>query len=122
MENINIDNIDIYEVDKKDYESYFYRLPKNEIIKTTPRSNLTVYKDLKENVEICGIETTLIMGQNCCRFFIFNLMDEERLGPHKVIQYINLSQEEYLTLLRKFFKNGGNNEENLSHSCSCSER
>ena len=46
---INIDNIDIYEVEKRDYEAYFYRLPPNEIIKTTPRPGLVIWKDIKEN-------------------------------------------------------------------------
>ena len=83
MEQINIDKIDIYEVDKKDYEAYFYRLPKNEIIKTTPREKLTIWKDLTTGFEICGYETTQIMGTDCNRFFIFNFIEEERLGDYK---------------------------------------
>ena len=74
MEQIDLDKIDIYEVDKKDYEAYFYRLPKNEIIKTTPREKLTIWKDLITGFEICGYETTQIMGTDCNRFFIFNFI------------------------------------------------
>ena len=95
MEQIDLDKIDIYEVDKKDYEAYFYRLPKDEIIKTTPREKLTIWKDLITGFEICGYETTQIMGTDCNRFFIFNFMEEERLGNYKTTKYIYLSEKEY---------------------------
>lgn len=120
---INIDNIDIYEVEKRDYEAYFYRLPPNEIIKTTPRPGLIVWKDIKENEEICGQEITQIMGQNCSRYFIFNFVDEERLGPHKTYQYITLSEEEYIEFLNSLPSNKEKtNGEDLSNSCESSER
>lgn len=95
MEQINIDNIDIYEVDKNDYSAYFYRLPKNDIIKTTPREGLSVYKDIQTGAQICGILTEQIMGTDCNRYFIFNFMDENRLGAYKTTQYIQLSEEEF---------------------------
>lgn len=95
MEQIDLDKIDIYEVDKKDYEAYFYRLPKNEIIKTTPREKLTIWKDLITGFEICGYETTQIMGTDCNRFFIFNFMEEKRLGNYKTTKYVYLSEKEY---------------------------
>ena len=51
-----LNNLDLFEVDKIDYDAYFYRLPKNEIMKTTPQEGLIVYKDIKEDGElICGI-------------------------------------------------------------------
>lgn len=100
MEQINIDNIDIYEVEKGDYSSYFHRLPKNELMKTTPREGLVVYKDVVSGEAICGILTETIMGTNCNRFFIFNFMEEDRLGPEKVIKYITLPEEDY-----KYFLN-----------------
>ena len=119
MEQIDLDKIDIYEVDKKDYEAYFYRLPKNEIpsvylfvdkmpalsgtgkpdrnriIKTAPREKLTIWKDLITGFEICGYETTQIMGTDCNRFFIFNFMEEKRLGNYKTTKYVYLSEKEY---------------------------
>ena len=120
---INFDDINIYEVEKRDYESYFYRLPVNEIIKTTPRPGLVIWKDIKENEEICGQEITQIMGQNCSRYFIFNFMNEERLGPHKTYQYITLTEEEYMQFLNSLPSNKEKvNGEDLSNSCESSER
>ena len=100
MNNFDLNNLDIFEVEKGDYSSYFYRLPKDDIMKTTPREGLCIYKDLKTGKEICGILTEEIMGTNCNRYFIFELMEEERLGPEKVIKYITLPEEDY-----KYFLN-----------------
>lgn len=97
------DKIDIYEVEKADYEAYFFRLPKNEILKTTPQENYIVYVDATsaDREPICGIEEQDIMGTKARRFFIFNLLDEERLGEHKRIQVIHMSEEEYINFLTK---------------------
>ena len=95
-----LSNLDIFEVDKADYDSYFYRLPKNEIMKTTPREGLIVYKDTTNGGElICGILTEEIMAMPANRYFIFNLLDEERLGPHKVYKHITMTEEEYREFL-----------------------
>ena len=119
---INIDDIDIYEVEKRDYEAYFYRLPQNKILKTTPRPGLVIWKDIKENEEICGQEIIQIMGQNCSRYFIFNFVDEERLGPHKTYKYITLSEEEYIEFLNSLpSSKEKTNGEDLSDSCKSSE-
>ena len=96
-----LDNLDFFEVEPKDYDSYFFRLPKNEIMKTTPREGLTIYKDTTNGINICGILTEQIMAMPANRYFIFNLLPEERLGPHKAYQHIELSEEEYLDLLKK---------------------
>ena len=46
-------------------------------------------KDLKGDNEIlCGILSEQVMGMSANRYFIFNLMDEERLGPHKLYKHI----------------------------------
>lgn len=95
-----LNNLDIYEVEKVDYDSYFYRLPKSEIMKTTPREGLVVYKDtLNEGQPICGILSENVMAMPANRYFIFNFMDEERLGPHKQYQYIQMTEEEYTNFL-----------------------
>ena len=95
------DNLDIFEVEKTDYESYFYRLPKTEILKTTPREGLVVYKDIQTREDICGVLTEEVMGTEARRFFIFNFIDESRLGPHKTIQYITMPTEEYELFIKK---------------------
>lgn len=97
-----LNNLDLFEVDKVDYDAYFYRLPKNEIMKTTPREGLTVYKDVKEAGElICGILSEQIMAMPANRYFIFNFIDESRLGPHKAYKYITMTEEEYTEFLKQ---------------------
>lgn len=97
-----LNNLDLFEVDKIDYDAYFYRLPKNEIMKTTPREGLTVYKDVKEDGElICGILSEQIMAMPANRYFIFNFIDESRLGPHKAYKYITMTEEEYTEFLKQ---------------------
>lgn len=100
METVNIDKIDIYEVEKADYDAYYFRLPKNDLVKTTPRENLTVFRDMVSGQQICGYETIELMGQECRRFFIFNFIDEERLGTYKTQRRIVLSPEEYEKFLK----------------------
>lgn len=97
-----LNNLDLFEVDKVDYDAYFYRLPKNEIMKTTPQEGLTVYKDIKEDGEfICGILSEQIMAMPAHRYFIFNFMDESRLGPHKLYKHITMTEEEYTDFLKQ---------------------
>lgn len=97
-----LNNLDLFEVDKVDYDAYFYRLPKNEIMKTTPREGLTVYKDVKKDGElICGILSEQIMAMPANRYFIFNFIDESRLGPHKAYKYITMTEEEYTEFLKQ---------------------
>ena len=98
-------NLDIYEVEKKDYDSYFYRLPKNEIMKIHPKEGFVVYKDLKnEQLCLCGIHTEQIMAMPANRYFIFNFMDEERLGPYKAYRHIVLEEDEYMDFLKRLQK------------------
>ena len=95
-----LENLDLYEVEKADYESYFYRLPKD-IMKTTPREGLIIYKDIQTGESICGVLTEQVMAMPANRYFIFSFLDEERLGPHKVYKYIHMSGEEYIEFLRR---------------------
>lgn len=99
-----LDNIDVYEVDKHDYDSYFYRLPIADLMKTTPYEGLTVYKDVTNGEAICGILTENIMAMPANRYFIFNFMDENRLGQYKAYKYITLTEEEYSEFLKKLSK------------------
>lgn len=93
-------DLDIYEVDKADYDAYFYRLPKNDIMKTTPREGSIIYKDIVNGGEpICGILSEQIMAMPANRYFIFNFLPEERLGPHKQYQYIHMTETEYAEFL-----------------------
>ena len=103
MEEQFLSNLDIYEVDKEDYEAYFYRLPKN-IMKTTPQEGMVVYKDMTTGDSICGILTENIMAMPANRYFIFNFLEEERLGPHKMVKHITMNAEEYEEFLNKLSK------------------
>lgn len=95
-------DLDIYEVDKVDYDAYFFRLPEKDIMKTTPREGFVIYKDIGNGGEpICGILTEQIMAMPANRYFIFNFLDEERLGPHKQYQYIHMAEEEYAKFLER---------------------
>ena len=95
------DDLDIYEVDKADYDAYFYRLPIKDLMKTTPREGLTVYKDISNNGEaVCGVLSEQIMAMSANRYFIFNFLDEERLGPHKIIKQITLGLEDYENFMK----------------------
>lgn len=96
------ENLDIYEVEKADYDAYFYRLPMKELMKTTPREGLVVYKDISNNGEaICGILSEQVMAMPANRYFIFNFIDEKRLGPHKQYKYIQMSEAEYIDFLKR---------------------
>ena len=93
-------DLDIYEVDKADYDAYFYRLPKNDIMKTTPREGFIIYKDIANGGEpVCGILSEQIMAMPANRYFIFELIDEERLGPHKVVKHVHLDEAQYTEFL-----------------------
>ena len=94
------ENLDIYEVDKADYDAYFYRLPQNEMVKTTPREGFVIYRDMIEPQLICGILSENIMAMPANRYFIFNFLDEERLGAHKVIKQITLGLEDYENFMK----------------------
>lgn len=97
-----LDNLDIFEVDKEDYDSYFYRLPINDMMKTTPREGLTIYKDIANNgIPVCGILSEQVMAMPANRYFIFELIDEERLGPHKVVKHIQLDEVQYTEFLTR---------------------
>lgn len=94
-----VEKLNIYEVDKEDYESYLYRLPKNEIMKTTPREGYIFYKDSLTQQYICGTLSEDIMGMKCTRFFIFEFLPEERLGDELVIKEIIIGEDEYKKLI-----------------------
>ena len=93
------EKLDIYEVDKEDYDSYWYRLPKDEIIKCTPREGYEFYKDSLTKKYVCGILSEDIMGMKCTRFFIFEFLPEERLGDELVIKEIIIGEDEYKKLI-----------------------
>ena len=95
------ENIDIYEVEREDYNAYFYRLPQDDLMKTSPEKNYIIWKDIRTGEPICGTETYDIMGQKCTRYFIFNFLEDERLGKHKIIKHIVLSEEDYMNFLEK---------------------
>ena len=102
MDMTNMNEIELYEVDRIDYDAYFYRLPKDDLMKTTPREGLVIYKDLLNNGEpICGIYTEIVMAMPANRYFIFNFMDESRLGPHKLYKHITMTEEEYTEFLKQ---------------------
>ena len=78
------ENLDIYEVDKADYDAYFYRLPQNEMVKTTPpREGFVVYRDMIEPQLICGYYLKILWLCQQIDILFSTFLDEERLGAHK---------------------------------------
>lgn len=100
--------LNIYQVDKSDYDAYFHRLPLNEIVKTTPEKGTTIYIDITDNnKEICGYHTEEIMGMPANDYYIFNFIDEERLSEPKTYEYITLTEKEYAEFLDKLMEMKG---------------
>lgn len=99
-----MNDLDIYEVERNYYLSYWYSLPHDELMKTTPSEGLTIWKDIKTGEQICGTKVENIMGTAATQYYIFTFMDDERLGEAKTTQYVYLNNEEYLDLLRKLAK------------------
>ena len=99
MENNFISMLDIYEVDKTYYSSYEYRCKDRQLMKRHPHEGLTVWEDIETGKLLYGKEVTNIMASEATRFFIFELLDEELLGPEKTIQTIEVDYETYKNFL-----------------------
>lgn len=99
MENEILNMLDIYEVDKAYYSSYEYRCQERQLMKRTPREGLTIWEDLETGKLLYGKEITPVMASNATRFFIFEMLDEELLGPEKTIQHIEVDYETYKKFL-----------------------
>lgn len=92
-------NLDIYEVERADYLAYWFRLPHNDLMKTTPEEGLTIWKDTKTGDQICGTKVEQIIGTAATQYYIITLMDEERLGAEKTTKYISMTEEDYKDLI-----------------------
>ena len=99
MENEILNMLDIYEVDKTYYYSYVYRCKDRQLMKRHPREGLIVWEDLETGKLLYGKEVTNIMASEATRFFIFELLDEELLGPEKTTQTIEVDYETYRNFL-----------------------
>lgn len=99
MENNFFSKLDIYEVDKVYYSSYEYRCKDRQLMKRHPYEGLTVWEDIETGKLLYGKEVTNIMASNATRFFIFEMLDEELLGPEKTTQTIVVDYETYKNFL-----------------------
>lgn len=99
MENNFISMLDIYEVDKTYYYSYVYRCKDRQLMKRHPHEGLTVWEDIETGKLLYGKEVTNVMASEATRFFIFELLDEELLGPEKTTQIIEIDYETYKNFL-----------------------
>ena len=99
MENNFISMLDIYEVDKAYYSSYEYRCKDRQLMKRHPYEGLTVWEDIETGKLLYGKEVTNVMASNATRFFIFEMLDEELLGPEKTTQTIEVDYETYKNFL-----------------------
>jgi hypothetical protein len=99
MENNFISMLDIYEVDKTYYYSYVYRCKNRQLMKRHPHEGLTVWEDIETGKLLYGKEVTNVMASEATRFFIFELLDEELLGPEKTTQIIEIDYETYKNFL-----------------------
>lgn len=104
MEQKYLENLDCYEVDKAYYLSYAYRYKDRNLMKLTPRENLTIWQDLETRAILSGVEEKDVMGTKARRFFIFELLDEELLGPEKTTQYIDVDAQTYIKFLETVSK------------------
>ena len=91
-----LEHIDLYEVDKSDYRSYEYRCKERVIMKITPQSGLTVFRDTKTGEWLYGYDEETIMGMPARRYYIFYFLPEEELGPHLTYREVHLTDEDYL--------------------------
>lgn len=96
-----LNHLDIYEVDKEDAISYCYRLKARPQIKKTPREGLEVYMDIETGLYLWGIETTKVMAQEARRYFIFEFLDEELLGPHRTVKRVTISNEQFEEFIKR---------------------
>ena len=99
--------LDIYEVDKAYYSSYEYRCQERQLMKRTPREGLTIWEDLETGKLLYGKEVTSVMASNATRFFIFEMLDEELLGPEKTTQIIEVDYETYKEFLEAVASKNG---------------
>lgn len=96
-------SLDFYEVEKADYRAYQYRLKDRKTYERSyPEQELTVVFDEETNVPVLGLKEESIMGTNAHRFFIFEFLDEDKLGDHLVTKNIILSQEQWERFLQQY--------------------
>lgn len=117
-----LNNLEIYSVDKPDYESYVYRLQYRDLLQEEI-DNVVMFRDMTAGQYVCGYkDTTMISSNSVCReYFIFELLPEDYLGPEKVIKRITLSKEDYeawIKLCQQVInkKDDDNGEESISTS------
>ena len=99
MINNYLDNLDIYEVEKEFFNSYSWRCQKRELMKLTPRKGLTIWQDIETKNYLYGVEEEIVMEMPAHRFFIFEMLDEELLGPEKTTQHIEVDEETFIKFL-----------------------
>lgn len=91
-------NLDIYEVEKADYESYVYRLKYRDLLEQEEEEgSIHLFWDIAAGEYVCGYRDTKNIASNSYfrEFFIFEILPEDLLGPEKVVKKIVLSQEDY---------------------------
>ena len=95
-----LSNIDIYEVDKEDYDSYVYRCRNRETMKLTPKKGFTIWQDLETKIWLYGEHEEIVMEMPHKNFYIFELMKEEELASPKLTKHIQLQYEEWLKFIK----------------------
>ena len=96
-----LEHLDFYEVDRADAVSYIFRLKARPQMKLTPQENLEVSMDIETRQWLYGIETINLMGQKAKRYFIFEFLDDNLLGPHRTVKKIELSYEQYEEFIKR---------------------
>ena len=95
-----LERLDLYAVEKLDYDSYVYRCKDRNLMKVTPNKELTVFRDVETGKYLYGYgEIELVKGLPHKTYYIFELLDEELLGEPLRVQHLNFSQEELEQLL-----------------------
>lgn len=96
-----LEHLDFYEVDRADAVSYIFRLKARPQMKLTPQENLEVSMDIETRQWLYGIETINLMGQKAKRYFIFEFLDDNLLGPHRTVKKIELPYEQYEEFIKR---------------------
>lgn len=96
-----LNNLDAFEVEKRYYDSYTYRLQTRQLIKTTPEKNVTIFIDTETRLPVTGFKEEDVMGMVGKNYYIFELLDEELLGPEKTYQIIHLDEQQYMEFLEE---------------------
>lgn len=104
MEEKYKNNLDIFEVESPYYKSYEYCCKNRQLMKITPihttEKQLIAWRDIETGLLLYGKEITNITGMDATRYFIFEYLSEDLLGPELTTRHIKVDEETYIKLIK----------------------